>query len=56
MLEKFYSNNSDIFLKNASGELSFSDFKTLILNNLKRIETKKENVVISSDDILILHR
>ncbi len=52
MLEKFYSNNNSIFLKNASGEITFSDFKTLVLNNLKRVKTKKENVVISSDDIL----
>lgn len=52
MLEKFYSNNNDIFLKNGSGEISFSDFKTLVLNNLERVKNKKENVVISSDNIL----
>ena len=52
MLEKFYSNNNDIFLKNTSGELSFSDFKTLVLNNLEKVKTKKDNVVISNDDVL----
>ena len=50
MLEKF--NGSNIFLKNASREITYSEFKTLILNNLEKVKNKKENVFISGEEIL----
>ena len=41
-----------IFLKNALREISYSGFKTLVLNNLERVKGKKENIIISGEEIL----
>lgn len=54
MLERFFTSDFDnsIVLKGKNKEITFAQLKALILNNIVRIKAKKQNVVVSGDDIL----